>query len=72
MNHEAGLRLAIGLVFAVLIWMTTRYRRGAQRGETYDLSKEGPAISIPLRLSGILLWLYLPLLVLAPSWMAWS
>lgn len=72
MSAEFGIRIGIGLVFAGLVWMVTRYRRRAQGGETFSLEKEGWRIAVPLRLGGVSLWLYLPAYVLAPGWMAWS
>jgi len=72
LTSEMTLRVAIGLVFVGVVWMVTRYRRRAQGGERFDLEKEGWRIAVPLRAAGLLLWLYLPLYVLLPRWMAWS
>ena len=72
MTSDLSFRIGIGLVFAGLVWMVTRYRRRAQGDEQFSLEKEGWRIAIPLRLGGIALWLYLPAYVLAPGWMAWS
>lgn len=72
MSSELGLRIGIGLVFIGVVAMVTRYRRRAQGGEKFSLKKEGWRIAVPLRLAGVALWLYLPVLVLSPSMMAWS
>lgn len=72
MTSELDLRVAIGIVFAGVMWMVTRYRRRAQGGEKFNLEKEGWRIAVPLRAAGVALWLYLPIYVFLPQWMAWS
>lgn len=72
MTSELTFRVLIGLLFAGLVLLVTRYRRRAQAGESYSLEQEGWAIAVPLRLAGLALWLYLPLYVLFPRQMAWS
>ena len=72
LTSDMTLRVTIGLVFAGVVWMVTRYRRRAQGGEKFDLDKEGWRIAVPLRAAGLVLWLYLPFSVLLPQWMAWS
>jgi protein-S-isoprenylcysteine O-methyltransferase Ste14 len=72
MPMDMILRVAIGLVFVAVVWMVSRYRQGAQAGETYNLDQEGWAVAVPLRLAGLALWLYLPFYVLFPRLIAWS
>lgn len=72
MNSEQTLRLFIGLLFVGLVLLVTRYRRQAQGDEKFSLQEEGWALVIPLRLAGLVLWLYVPAYLLFPRLMEWS
>lgn len=56
------------LIMAIVI----RYRTRAQAGRSFSLDEEGKAIAIPLRLAGLVLWFYVPVLAIFPRLMAWS
>lgn len=72
MDMETLLRICIGLLFVGLMLLVSRYRRQAQSGQQFTLEEEGWAIAIPMRLAGLVVWLYLPAYLLFPRLMAWS
>ena len=72
MDLNILLRPLIGGLFLGLVLMVSRYRRRSQGGKKFSLQEEGWAIAIPLRLAGLVMWLYLPAYLLFPRLMAWS
>lgn len=65
-------RLWVALILGVVFIVVGRYRWRAQHGQRFSTAEEGKALMIPLRLVGVMLWLYPWLFVLAPGWILWS
>ncbi len=63
--------LAAAAVLLAMVIAGT-YRRRATAGESFSIEDEGLAIAVPLRLGGLLVWLYAPALALFPEALAWT
>ena len=60
------------LAFAINFANVAVYRRRAQKGETFGWEKEGKAVAIPLRLSGLVALAYILTYMIHPAWVDWS
>jgi protein-S-isoprenylcysteine O-methyltransferase Ste14 len=64
-------RILFTIAFLLCFFIAGSYRRKAQAGEKFDTSGEGK-IYRPLRLFGLIIWLYPIVYIINPAWVAWS
>lgn len=72
MQTDAIFRILAGTAVLIVVAIASTYRRRATSGESFSIKEEGLAIAIPLRLGGLLGWLYAPALALFPNALAWT
>ncbi len=72
MDEQTTFRIVFAALFFLLFGIVGTYRRKAQAGRRIDYSKEGGAIFIALRLSGLLVAGYCLLYILHPRILDWS
>lgn len=72
MNMELVFRVLFGVIFLSGFSMTAAYRRRAQAGQKFSLEQEGAAVAIPLRLAGLIVWLYPLAYIVYPAVLGWS
>lgn len=74
MNTENIYRIAAICVFLIGAFISSYYRRKADReaGEKISPRAEGLPIMLALRATGVALWLAVFAYLLNPAWMAWS
>jgi protein-S-isoprenylcysteine O-methyltransferase Ste14 len=66
-------RIAFGIIFIGALVLVSAYRRKAQAGERFGTAEEGKVIAIPLRVAGLIIWLYPLFYIFAPrAWVEWS
>jgi protein-S-isoprenylcysteine O-methyltransferase Ste14 len=71
--NEIVFRIAFGIIFMGAFVMVATYRRKAQGGQRFGTAEEGNAIAVPLRLAGLIIWLYPLFYIFAPrGWVNWS
>lgn len=72
MNESLVFRIVFAALFLLLFGVVVTYRVKAQAARKFDYSKEGRALFLTMRLSGLALWLYCLLYVVYPRGLAWS
>ncbi len=72
MQTDAIFRVFAGIAVLIIMVIAGTYRRRATSGESFPVEEEGLAIAIPLRVGGLLGWLYAPALALFPNALGWT